>query len=55
MSDVRIRAAMPGDIAAIARIYADAVKHGLPITFARPITGLLRIRSISVRNSKDRE
>ena len=28
MSDVRIRAAVPGDMAAIARIYADAVKHG---------------------------
>jgi len=28
MSDVHIRTAAPGDIAAIARIYADAVKHG---------------------------
>ncbi len=28
MSDVRIRPAGPGDIAAITRIYADAVEHG---------------------------
>lgn len=28
MSDVHIRAAAPRDIAAITRIYADAVRHG---------------------------
>ena len=28
MSDVDIRAAAPGDVAAIARIYADAVRRG---------------------------
>lgn len=28
MSDVDIRAAAPGDVAAIARIYAEAVRHG---------------------------
>jgi L-amino acid N-acyltransferase YncA len=28
MSDIDIRAATPGDVAAIARIYADAVRHG---------------------------
>ena len=98
MSDVRIRTAAPGDIAAIGRIYADAVRNGtatfeieppteaeiarrvqallannypylwpsgwalsrvtpMPalIIFARPIAGPLRIRSISIRNSKGKE
>ena len=98
MSDVDIRAAAPGDVAAIARIYAEAVRHGTAtfeveppdeaeiarrmqalvagnhpylvaersgaiavtptpalITSAQPIVGPWRIRSISIRNSNDRE
>lgn len=96
MSDVQIRAAAPGDIAAVARIYADAVRHGTAtfeveppdeaemarrmqalvasdypylvaersgviagyapalITSARPIAGLSKIRSISIRRFTDK-